>query len=204
MKTETWRELRSRLIEAGVTDSEIIESVRRATAPDRIAARREMAMAVARNWVTANAELAEGSTPSEETIDRRARALCWLEAQLSRLWPIPSKRLPPFQLVGSGRRHAADGAAWTESIESASRDHEGYGWRLFGLLLEFEGDGATCVPLEQLVFGFEADELRQVLLLLREQDREDLESEAIVVLAAAVQRGLERWQKLGVEAANDE
>jgi hypothetical protein len=200
---ERWRCLKDKLIEAGVRDADVIEAVRRVTAPGRIEARIQTARAVSRRWIAAQAELAEGAEPSEEILDLRARALCWLEAELAELRPIPTRRLPPFQLVGSGRRHAADGAAWTEAIRDASRFPDGAEWRLsskdgeVALEPQLAQPQDVRLPLEPLLIGLSADEFRQVLGLL---DVRGLATpDVMVALAAAVQRGIDLWAVPRVE-----
>jgi len=150
-------------------DPSTVGSVLRATGPVRHQHRVEAAWAAARE--------AAGHH------DPHIRALLWLEGQLAREWQDtpgitpPTKRLAPFRGLGTGRRHAGDGAAWTAAIRAAVWRHTGAWSRLVGVdidarqiedggpavlavVLAREDGDENVVPVEGL--GLDRDDLGQI------------------------------------------
>lgn len=118
---KTWRETKESL-PAGLTEN-TVEEIRRLSAPERHQERIFAAVQAAISWLTA-----EGHDAN------LCRALCWAEAR--GLYGGGSKdpgsgtlRHPAFRGLGSGRRQANDGPAWTAAIEAGSwcgKDGRGY------------------------------------------------------------------------------
>lgn len=102
----TWAMLRDAL-PPDLSDAEI-NAVRRATAPQRARARREAA------WGAAMAAVPDSDTDNE----LYATSLLGVEAWASAQPTCGTRRLSAFDGLGTGRRHASDGGAWTEAIRS--------------------------------------------------------------------------------------
>jgi len=113
----TWKE-RSVLLERVSPEGK--EALRRATAPIREGERIVAAFEAAKNWVREN-------VPGRQTFEEfDASCLCWLESKgLYGGGPhcpgAGTLRHPAFRSLGSGRRQANDGQAWTAAIAAAAR-----------------------------------------------------------------------------------
>lgn len=118
---KTWKEIMGTL-PTGMTES-TVEEIRRLTAPERHQERTFAAVQAAVSWLHA-----EGHD------ENLCRALCWAEARGlygggSHDPGAGTIRHPAFRGLGSGRRQANDGPAWTAAIEAGSwcgKDERGY------------------------------------------------------------------------------
>jgi hypothetical protein len=99
--------------------------IQRVTAPARHAARVDAASAAARRWVN---DLSGRESINDWERGARAALLCYLEAKGLyggglREPGAGTQRHPTFRSLGSGRRQAMDGAAWTAAIACAGATH---------------------------------------------------------------------------------
>jgi len=114
----TWKELRQAL-PADLSQS-AAEEIRLLTAGERHRARRDAAAAAALAWV-------DGRIHGQDAPDRLTLAAGICAAEALGLYGggrgnpgAATLRHPAFQALGSGRRQARDGAAWTAAIEAAT------------------------------------------------------------------------------------
>jgi hypothetical protein len=139
----TWAAMRAALPED--MDREILETIRRASAPVRREARIQAAWDAAYRYVDQQPHVDWGS---EGSLRAAAIALCWLEARglYGGGFQEPgaaTQRHPAFEGLGSGRHQALDGRAWDDAIACAAYRHigpDGVAWADLGGMLALRVD----------------------------------------------------------------
>jgi len=127
--------------------SEVLETIRRATAPVRREARIQAAWEAAYHYVTHQPSVDWGPEGGG-AVRAAAIALCWLERRglYGGGFSQPgagTRRHPAFEALGSGRHQARDGGAWDDAIACAAYRHMGPGgveWADLGGLLALRVD----------------------------------------------------------------
>jgi len=150
--TARWSEILKVLKANGINDPDVIENVRRSTAPLRHRERTLKALHAAFNYAYAKIPY-DDSDPLNE-IRRLLAAYVLLDAEAHGLYGggytnpgAGTSRHKAFTQLGKGRRQALDGPAWTAAIQQAA-------WEVKETLMR----RARANPLDQWGIRFYADD----------------------------------------------
>ena len=118
----TWASVENTIMDAGISPAST-EAIRKATAEFRHEGRKWAAYQAARQWLS----YAYDFRRDYATLGAYAKALCFAEGHglyggSPRKPGTGTTRHPAFRFLGKGRRHAADGAAWTAAIAAVAAE----------------------------------------------------------------------------------